>query len=134
MSEQGPAPGVTPETRPYWEAALETRLTLKRCSQCFSHFSFMRSACPGCGSLEYSTVDAAGTATLYSYVIIHRSAPGFEAPFVVAVVRLSEGPLMMTNIVDVDPVPESLILDMPLIVSFREAGDWLVPVFRPEPQ
>ena len=58
----------------------------------------------------------AGKARLYSYVISHRPAPGFQdyVPYAIAVVELEEGPRMMTNIVGVEPTPENLPLDLPL--------------------
>jgi len=78
-------------------------------------------------------VQASGRATLYSYVISHRPAPGFEddAPYAIAVVELEEGPRMMTNIVGVEITPENLVLDMPLHVQFAARGEQQVPVFAP---
>ena len=55
-------------------------------------------------------VTASGRATLYSYVISHRPAPGFadDAPYAIAVVELEEGPRMMTNLVHVEATPENV--------------------------
>lgn len=50
-------------------------------------------------------IRASGRARLYSYVIHHRSAPGFEPPYAIAVVELEEGPRMMTNLVGVAQTP-----------------------------
>ncbi|MEB4209742.1 OB-fold domain-containing protein [Mycobacterium sp. 94-17] len=74
-----------------------------------------------------------GKATLYSYVINHMPAPGFadDVPYVIAVVELAEGPRMFSNIIDIDPMPENLTVDMPLEVDFIERGDLMLPVFRP---
>jgi uncharacterized protein len=36
---------------------------------------------------------------------------------------------MMTNIVDVEPSPDKLALDMPLVVRFEDRGEVSVPVF-----
>ena len=75
-----------------------------------------------------------GKATLYSYVINHRPAPGFEkdAPYAIAVVELAEGPRMMTNIVDSEQTPEALPLDMALEVTFEKVSDTIhLPKFRP---
>ena len=46
---------------------------------------------------------ASGRATLHTYVISHRAAPGIEdqVPYAIAVVELEEGPRMMTNIVGI---------------------------------
>jgi len=71
---------------------------------------------------------------LHTYVINHRPAYGFDdyAPYVIAVVRLEEGPCMMTNIVGVDPQPEHLPLDLPLEVAWEQQSDEItLPLFRP---
>jgi uncharacterized OB-fold protein len=87
--------------------------------------------CPACGSRIVEWFTASGRATLYSYVINHRPAPGFEddAPYAIAVVELDEGPRMMTSIVGLPATPEALQLDMPLQVRFEPRGDVSLPVF-----
>ena len=74
-----------------------------------------------------------GRATLYSYVINHRPAPGFEddGPYAIAVVELAEGVRMMTNIVGVEITPENLPLDLELRVVFERRGDVHIPLFEP---
>ncbi len=89
--------------------------------------------CPECGSADVEWFTASGRATLYSYVINHRPARGFEGdgPYAIAVVQLAEGPRMMTNIVGIPNTPEDLILDMELQVTFEQRGDVSVPLFGP---
>ena len=75
---------------------------------------------------------ASGRATLYSYVIHHRPAPGFTPPYSIAVVELAEGPRMMTNIVNCPQTPEALQLDMPVEVTFTKLSDAIaLPQFQP---
>jgi hypothetical protein len=83
--------------------------------------------------MDVSWVRASGKARLHTYLISHRPAPGFadEVPYAIAVVKLEEGPRMMTNIVGVECTPEALVLDMPLEVDFEPRGEQSVPVFRP---
>jgi uncharacterized protein len=58
--------------------------------------------------------------------------PGFEPPYAIAVVKLTEGPRMMTNIVECPQTPEALQLDMPLEVVFAQQNDAItLPFFRP---
>jgi uncharacterized OB-fold protein len=68
---------------------------------------------------------------LYSYVISHLAAPGFEAPYVIAVVELEEGPRLLSNIVGVPPEPDHLPLDLPLEAVFHEVGEVTLALFRP---
>lgn len=129
-----PAPEPTPETLPYWQAAREGRLTIQRCSSCHEHYFYPRTHCPRCSSSQVVWVTASGRASLYSYVISHLPAAGFseEGPFTIAIVKLSEGPLMMTSLRGVLADPAELMLDMALRVAFEPRGDWNVPVFEPE--
>jgi uncharacterized OB-fold protein len=81
-------------------------LRLQKCATC-SHVYFPpRPFCPQCSSRDVGVVRASGRATLYSYVIHHRPAPGFAPPYSIAVVQLEEGPRMMTNIVDIEQTPD----------------------------
>lgn len=98
-----------------------------------THISFPpRGFCPACGSRVMGTHVASGRATLHSYVISHRPAPGFEVPYVIAVVELAEGPRMMTNLLEVDPDPEQLPIDLPLeLVPTPMSDEITLPLFRP---
>lgn len=64
-----------------------------------------------------------GHGTVHTYTVIHRPmAPAaFEAPYVVAVVELDEGPLMLTNLVDVEP--DAITIGMPVTVRFERVDD-----------
>ena len=123
-------PTVQPETEFYWKGAAEGRLMLKSCADCGPFFP-PRPFCPACGGREVTEVRASGRATLDSYVINHMKAPGYTPPFIVALVKLEEGPRLMANIIDCPAEPEALTLDMPLEVAFERRGDLAVPQFRP---
>jgi len=131
MTER-PLPTITPETRHFWEGTRAGELRLQRCAGCGDAYFPPRPFCPSCGSADVDVFQASGRATLYSYVIHHRPAPGFEPPYSIAVVQLEEGPRMMTNIVQVAQTPEALRLDMPLEVLFERINeDISLPLFRP---
>ena len=76
---------------------------------------------------------ASGKGVLYSYVINHRPRPDIGTePYAIAVVQLTEGPRMMTNIVNCAQTPEALVLDMPLRVAFSKQSDTIsLPFFEP---
>ncbi|GAA4532593.1 Zn-ribbon domain-containing OB-fold protein [Nonomuraea ferruginea] len=126
-----PVPRPTPDTQPFWDGTAAGELRIQRCLACERHYFYPRPSCPRCGSGSVEWVRASGRATLYSYVINHRPAPGFEGPYAIAVVELEEGVRMMTNLVGVEPAPENLELDMPLRVTFEERGEVHVPLFEP---
>ncbi|MCG5215030.1 Zn-ribbon domain-containing OB-fold protein [Streptosporangium sp. KLBMP 9127] len=128
-----PVPKPTPDTQPFWDGTAAGELRVQRCAACSRHCFYPRPSCPACGSGELEWITASGRATLYSYVINHRPAPGFEddGPYAIAVVELEEGVRMMTNIVGVEITPENLELDMPLQVVFEKRGDMHLPLFEP---
>jgi uncharacterized protein len=126
-------PRPTPETQPFWDGTAAGELRVQRCLACARHYFYPRPICPHCGSDAVEWVTVSGRATLYSYVISHRPAPGFagEGPYAIAVVELDEGVRMMTNIVGTEIRPEALELDMPLRVVFERRGDVHLPLFTP---
>jgi uncharacterized protein len=124
-------PLSTPETAPFWQGCAEGELRLQRCAQCCEFYFPPRPFCPTCWSEDVEWNAVSGRATLHSYVISHRPAAGFDAPYAIALVQLDEGPRLLSNIVEIENVPEKLILDMQLEVTFEARGDVSIPQFRP---
>jgi uncharacterized OB-fold protein len=93
-----PAPPVSPETQPFWDAAASGTLLLKRCEACGEPHYYPRAICPFCGSDRTTWVEASGRGTIYSYSVLRRA----PVPYAIAYVTLEEGPTMMTNVVDAD--------------------------------
>ncbi|MDQ0934642.1 Zn-ribbon domain-containing OB-fold protein [Streptomyces turgidiscabies] len=129
-------PEVDAFTRPYWDAAAEGRLLVRRCGGCGRAHHYPREFCPHCWSEDVTWETASGLATLYTWSVVHRNdLPPFgeRTPYVAAVVDLDEGPRMMTEVVTevvtdvVDGVGGGLRVGMELEVAFREG----VPIFRP---
>ena len=138
MNTKSPAaakavPVATPTTKPFWDATQAGELRIQRCSACTKHYLYPRTHCPNCGSSKTEWVKVSGRARLYSYVISHMAAPGWEGnvPYVIAVVQLEEGPRMLSNLVGVPADPAALILDTPLEVVFEARGNMTLPLFRP---
>jgi hypothetical protein len=126
-----PVPVPTPETQHFWAGTARGQLLLQRCRGCATTYFPPQPFCPGCLGDDVEVVAASGRGSLHSYVINHRAAPGFESPYVIAVVELDEGPRLLSNLVDVAPEPEALPLDLPLEVVFEPVGDVALPQFRP---
>ncbi len=132
---RGALPRPTPETKPFWIGARAGRLMLPWCRACQKPHFYPRSICPFCGACEFEWRQASGKGTVYSYVINHKPARGFEdkVPYVIAVIALAEGPRMLTNLVmDEAPTPESVRIDMPVEVVFDAVTpEVTLPKFRP---
>lgn len=131
-----PLPFPDQESRPYWEAAREHRLSVPRCNQCGSFFFPPRPRCPGCMSKDVAWVDLSGRGTVYTYCVNHDTlVPGIDPPYVVAVVELEEQPglRVVTNIVDA--APKDVRIGLPVTVTFQDVnGTVTLPQFRPAPE
>jgi uncharacterized OB-fold protein len=99
-----PRPRIDALNRGFWDLAKQGRLSIQRCDDC-GHQHFPGSpVCPNCLSEAQTWTPVSGKGEVLSWVRFHRAYwDGFRAdlPYVVALVRLAEGPLLMTNILDV---------------------------------
>lgn len=108
----------------FFARAGQGELVALRCGRCGELAIPPREFCPACHGRAWETVPLAGQGTIASYTII-RVAPARhagDAPYAVAVVRLTEGPALLGRVVDV-PL-DTLAIGLP--VRFRplagEAG------------
>ena len=120
-----PAPTVTSETEPFWNAAREGRFVVPACNACGKAHWYPRAVCPFCGSEEIAWRDASGRGAIYSYSVMRRA----KEPYAIAYVTLAEGPTMLTNIVDCDF--DALAIGQPVSVVFQDTDNGPpVPMFR----
>lgn len=118
---------------PYWEAARRHRLVMQRCSTCRKVQFPPDALCRWCQSGDFAYEDTIGRGTVYTFAVYTRSfVPGYDAPYVLALVTLADHPevRMLANIVAA--APEDVEIDMAVEVVFEERGEWAVPQFRPE--
>ena len=121
-----PAPPVSPETQPFWDAAAAGRLMIKKCGGCGRAHYYPRALCPFCGSDRTAWLAASGRGTIYSYSVMRR----VPIPYALAYVTLEEGVTMMTNIVDGDL--DRIRIGQAVKVVFRPTdGGPPVPMFAP---
>ncbi|HMM78280.1 MAG TPA: OB-fold domain-containing protein [Gammaproteobacteria bacterium] len=128
-----PLPRITDLTRPYWEAIQRGELQLQRCEDCGAWVYYPNPWCRACYSGRLSWQRCAGTGTLYSYSIVHYPPyPAFAAdvPYVLATVELSEGPHLMTNLVNCPLEDVHIGLALRLCFEVRDGG-FKVPQFEP---
>lgn len=128
-----PVPVVQPWARPFWEAARQRKLVLQRCNACSRTIHYPRVACPHCGADDLGWYEASGKGTIYSYTVVEANAPSAfvaDIPYVVAVIRLTEGVQLLSNVVDCNP--QELCCDMPVEVTFERLNEeFTLPKFRP---
>jgi uncharacterized OB-fold protein len=123
-------PPIDAVTAPWWDATREERLLIQDCIACGHLQHYPRALCTACGGTELGWVDASGHGTIDSFTVVHRALPGFEAPYVVARVRLVEGVILLTNLVE--PDVEVLRCDDAVDLRWRPLSDGrALPVFAP---
>ena len=130
MDRVRPEPFVNADSKPYWSAAKEGRLVLQECADC-GHVDFMpRHICPACWSDNRKWINAAGTGIIHSFSIVHRAPlPAFrdDCPYVVALIDLTEGARMMTNIVGEDAL--KVAIGDAVEICFEDRGYIRLPQF-----
>jgi uncharacterized OB-fold protein len=136
MSGEPTIPRPLPEgdrtLAPFFAAAREHRLVVQRCGGCGALRFPPRELCSGCLSIEASWVEVSGRGEIFSYNVMHQIYhPAFatEAPYAVVVVKLAEGPKMISNLVDC-PL-DQIAIGMPVEVVFEPASaEITLPKFR----
>jgi len=119
-----PAPQTNPEIQPFFDAAAQGKLMVKRCAACGQAHHYPRAICPHCGSDRTEWREASGQGTIYSYSVMRR----VPAPYAIAYVALTEGVTMLTNIVDCDL--DALRIGQQVKVVFKPTeGGPPVPMF-----
>lgn len=123
-------PQVNRDTEYFWAGTRAGELRLQSCRACGALRHPPGPACPDCGALDRGYVVAAGTGTLYSYVVHrHPPVPGRELPILIGLVELPEGARIVGELVGL--APEDLAIGMPLVVDYQRVDDDLtLPVWR----
>lgn len=126
-----PTPRPTPTEAPFYEGCARGELMLQQCQTCQRVLFYPRTHCDGCQSETLSWERASGAGTVASFTVVRRAvSTDFEAPYVIALIDLDEGPRMMSHIVGIDP--EAVSVGMPVTVDFAAwTEDITLPVFRP---
>ncbi len=130
----GPVPVPSPETRPFWEAARRHELCLQRCRSCGRHVFYPRAVCPHCLGADLEWQRVSGRGTLDTFTVVHRGLRGFPLgpPYVIAIVELTEGPRLMTNLVGIEADPAKIRIGMAVEVVFEDVtAEVSLPRFRP---
>jgi uncharacterized OB-fold protein len=118
----------------FWDGTAAGELRIQKCNACGALRHPPGPACPSCHALDRGYVVAAGTGTVFSYVVHrHPPVPGKELPIVIALIELDEGVRMVGEVVDVadgDDGPE-IEIGMRLRVDWNRIDEELtLPVWR----
>ncbi len=128
-----PLPMPTAWSQPFWDAAKEHRLVLRKCSRCgnIDHPPYLY--CTACQADEHEWIEAQGKGTLYAYAVNYFGVPfpfWADLPYALGMIDLAEGVRMISNIVECDP--EQLENGMELEVVFDDVSEEItLPKWRP---
>jgi uncharacterized OB-fold protein len=125
-------PVIDPDATEFWDAVAAQRLLVPMCRNCGRAFLPPLPCCPNCQSTDIELREASGTATLYSWIVVHRALdPVFAdaVPYVVAAVQLAEGARLYSRLVDIDGV--DLRDGLPLELTWIEPEGKPMWAFRP---
>lgn len=128
----------TPEadslSKPYWDAAQHGKLVMQRCTACREYTFFPKAWCPHCWNLTLEWAPVSGRGHVLTYSVVHYG--GFsesyaaDIPYVVAVIKLEEGPQMMANVIGCKA--DAVKIGMPVKVTFEQRkGGFKIPQFEP---
>ena len=123
MSYAKPLPRRDTTNGPFWDGARQGKLLLQCCRICGDTRFPPSHVCPKCLSSDQDWKEASGRGTLESWIDMHRAYwDGFkeELPYRVCLVRLEEGPIMVSNLVD---NTDNLRMGQPVKVVFDAVSD-----------
>ncbi|MEV5280734.1 bifunctional MaoC family dehydratase N-terminal/OB-fold nucleic acid binding domain-containing protein [Streptomyces sp. NPDC051994] len=127
-----PRPVVNRDNAGFWAGVAGHRLLIQRCGHCAELRFPWLPGCNACGSAQWDTVEASGSGTVFSYVVMHHPPfPAFDPPYAVGLIELAEGVRIISNVVGV--APDEVRIGMPVRLEFQRVDDELeLPVFRTE--
>ena len=131
MSYNKPLPNIDPVNQGFWDNAKSGILSVQNCNSCGDKRYPASPVCPKCLSSDQGWVGVSGKATLESWVDFHRAYwDGFkeDLPYRVCLVRLAEGPIMVSNLVG--PSEQAKVGAALEVVFDAVTADVTLPKFR----
>ena len=116
----------------WWGRIRNGEKLVQTCHQCGHDQLHPRRRCNSCSASDLGFKAVTGDATVYTFTTIYHNAPSefvSDMPYTLAVVRLSEGPQMLTRLVNCDPA--EIRCDMPVQWTLTERAGKLLPCFEP---
>lgn len=125
-------PRITDANEFFWTSGADGHLRFLRCDACGYWIHPPGPICPVCHSKALAPEAVAGTAVLHTYTVNRQAwLPGFDPPYVVAIVELpeQEGLRLTTNLVNC--ALDDVRIGMLVRVVFEQWEDVWLPLFEP---
>jgi uncharacterized OB-fold protein len=128
-----PLPTITADNELFWQSTKAHAMKLQRCNRCEQFWYYPGPVCRHCSARDWTWTEVSGRGSIYSYSVLERAKGNpFEAdvPIAIILVRLEEGPVMMSNLIEYDP--SDLAIDAPVILDYEDVDETVtLAVFRP---
>lgn len=99
------------------------RLEGRRCAACGAVHFPPRAACGQCREERLEPVRLSGRGEVYAFSEVAQAPRGFEAPYLVALVALDEGPMVTAQLTDVEPGEVAVGMPVEMVTRrLREHG------------
>lgn len=133
-----PLPGISDDTRFFWDGTRAGKLLIQRCKACGTLRHPPGPCCPKCQSFEWDALEASGRGTIYSFVVMHYpEVPPFDYPNPIGLIELEEGTRLIAQLTGIKPDDVKIGTKVQVEFNRFEAGapdgddDIVLPQFHP---
>jgi uncharacterized protein len=121
----------------YFAALKENLLKGLKCSDCGALTVPPKATCQECSSRNLDVTTLSGEGTIKTFTVIRVAPEGLEAPYIVVLAGLREGPWLMGNLEGIDPsaatmdlIGRRVKLGHRVVTGMQyTAGEGVVPLF-----
>ena len=97
-------------SKKFEEALREGKLLGLKCNHCGQYTVPPQMVCSECGSEDMEISEVSRNGEVQTFTVIYIPVEGFEAPYIVALIKLEVGPLVTANIIGIEPEKATMAL------------------------
>jgi uncharacterized OB-fold protein len=127
-----PKPGISDDTRLFWDGVAAGKLLIQRCTGCGTLRHPPGPVCSACHSFAWDAVESSGKGRIHSFVVMHYpEVPPFDYPNPVGLIELDEGVRLIAGLVGIQR--GQIEIGQRVQVEFQsfDDGELTLPMFRP---
>jgi len=94
----------------YFDGLKEGKLLALHCRRCNAYTVPPKATCQGCGSMDLEAASLKGAGAIKTFTVVRVAPEGLDAPYVVVLVELEEGPWLMGMLEGVEPEEANMSL------------------------
>jgi uncharacterized OB-fold protein len=107
----------------YFRSLLEGNLLGLKCDDCSEITAPPKSTCNNCGSKNHRVVKLSGSGTIKTFTVVRVAPEGLEAPYIVVMVELDEGPWLLGNLAWIGVVETTMeLIGKRVVVKAKEVS------------